>query len=169
MKGQDTKRRGPGISPVSIRRFTSRMSSSGAPSSRAVVMPLMRSCFAAIGMISVRNRDKRAIVNIGRSLAEMGFTIVATRGTAKVLERHGLAVEAVHKVAEGWRPNIVDFMKQGEIALVINTPEDGRARRLGAVQDAAVGLAEVDGDEHEREDDEQADDEPASTDRARTS
>jgi carbamoyl-phosphate synthase large subunit len=79
--------------------------------------------------LSVRNRDKRAIVNIGRALADMGFHLVATRGTAKVLERHGLAVEAVHKVAEGWRPNIVDFMKQGEIALVINTPEDGRARR----------------------------------------
>jgi carbamoyl-phosphate synthase large subunit len=79
--------------------------------------------------LSVRNRDKRAIVNIGRSLAEMGFRLVATRGTAKVLERHGLAVDAVHKVAEGWRPNIVDFMKQGEIALVINTPEDGRARK----------------------------------------
>ena len=79
--------------------------------------------------LSVRNRDKRAIVNIGRNLAEMGFRLVATRGTAKVLERHGLAVDAVHKVAEGWRPNIVDFMKQGEIALVINTPEDGRARK----------------------------------------
>ena len=79
--------------------------------------------------LSVRNRDKRAIVNIGRSLAEMGFELVATQGTAKVLERHGLAVVAIHKVAEGWRPNIVDLMKQGEIALVINTPEDGRARR----------------------------------------
>jgi carbamoyl-phosphate synthase large subunit len=79
--------------------------------------------------ISVRNRDKRAVVNIARSLADIGFQLVATRGTAKVLERHGLAVEAVHKVAEGWRPNIVDFMKQNEIALVINTPEDGRARK----------------------------------------
>jgi carbamoyl-phosphate synthase large subunit len=79
--------------------------------------------------LSVRNRDKRAIVNIGRSLSEMGFRLVATQGTAKVLERHGLAVDAIHKVAEGWRPNIVDLMKQGEIALVINTPEDGRARR----------------------------------------
>jgi carbamoyl-phosphate synthase large subunit len=79
--------------------------------------------------LSVRNRDKRGIVNIGRSLAEMGFGLVATQGTAKVLERHGLAVDAIHKVAEGWRPNIVDLMKQGEIALVINTPEDGRARR----------------------------------------
>jgi carbamoyl-phosphate synthase large subunit len=79
--------------------------------------------------LSVRNRDKRAIVNIGRSLVEMGFRLVATQGTAKVLDRHGLAVDAIHKVAEGWRPNIVDLMKQGEIALVINTPEDGRARQ----------------------------------------
>jgi carbamoyl-phosphate synthase large subunit len=79
--------------------------------------------------LSVRNRDKRAIVNIGRGLAEMGFRLVATQGTAKVLERHGLPVETIHKVAEGWRPNIVDLMKQGEIGLLINTPEDGRARR----------------------------------------
>ena len=79
--------------------------------------------------LSVRNRDKRAIVNIGRSLVDMGFRLVATRGTAKVLDRHGLAVDPIHKVAEGWRPNIVDLMKQGEIALVINTPEDGRARK----------------------------------------
>src|SRR5262249_34957555 len=79
--------------------------------------------------ISVRNRDKRAAVNIARGLAEVGFRLVATQGTAKVLERHGLAVEAIHKVAEGWRPNIVDLMKQGEIGLVINTPEDGRARK----------------------------------------
>ena len=79
--------------------------------------------------ISVRNRDKRTVVNIARSLADMGFALVATQGTAKVLDRHGLAVEVVHKVAEGWRPNIVDLMKQGEIGLVINTPEDGRARK----------------------------------------
>jgi carbamoyl-phosphate synthase large subunit len=79
--------------------------------------------------LSVRNRDKRAVVNLGRSLSELGFGIVATQGTAKVLERHGLRVDVIHKVAEGWRPNIVDLMKQGEIALVINTPEDGRARK----------------------------------------
>jgi carbamoyl-phosphate synthase large subunit len=79
--------------------------------------------------ISVRNRDKRAVVNIGRTLAEMGFGLVATRGTAKLLERHGLAVDVIHKVVEGCRPNIVDLMKQGEIVLMINTPEDGRARK----------------------------------------
>jgi carbamoyl-phosphate synthase large subunit len=79
--------------------------------------------------LSVRNRDKRAIAQIGRHLADMGFRLVATQGTAKVLERHGIMVEVIHKVAEGWRPNIVDLMKQGEIRLVINTPEDGRARK----------------------------------------
>jgi carbamoyl-phosphate synthase large subunit len=79
--------------------------------------------------VSVRNRDKREAVNIARGLADMGFALVATQGTAKVLARHGLAVEVIHKVAEGWRPNIVDLMKQGEIGLVINTPEDGRARK----------------------------------------
>jgi carbamoyl-phosphate synthase large subunit len=79
--------------------------------------------------VSVRNRDKRAAVNIARSLADMDFALVATQGTAKVLARHGLSVDVIHKVAEGWRPNIVDLMKQGEIVLVINTPEDGRARK----------------------------------------
>jgi len=78
--------------------------------------------------LSVRNRDKRAVVQIARGLHESGFRLVATQGTAKILERHGIPVDAIHKVAEGWRPNIVDLMKQGEICLVINTPEDGRAR-----------------------------------------
>ncbi len=79
--------------------------------------------------LSVRNRDKRAVAPLARSLHDLGFQLVATQGTAQVLERHGMRVTAINKVAEGWRPNIVDLMKQGEIRLVINTPEDGRARR----------------------------------------
>jgi carbamoyl-phosphate synthase large subunit len=79
--------------------------------------------------LSVRNRDKRGVVPIARSLYDLGFPLVATQGTAKVLERHGMRVTLINKVAEGWRPNIVDLMKQGEIVLMINTPEDGRARR----------------------------------------
>ncbi|MFZ1060057.1 MAG: carbamoyl-phosphate synthase large subunit [Candidatus Rokuibacteriota bacterium] len=79
--------------------------------------------------LSVKNRDKRAVVQIAKRLAEMGFNLVATQGTAKVLTRHGMIVEVINKVAEGWRPNIVDLMKRGEIALVFNTPEDGRARK----------------------------------------
>jgi carbamoyl-phosphate synthase large subunit len=79
--------------------------------------------------LSVKNRDKRAALPIAKRLAEMGFGLVATTGTAKLLARQGMAVERVHKVNENYRPNIVDLMKRGEIALVFNTPEDGRARR----------------------------------------
>ncbi len=79
--------------------------------------------------ISVKNRDKRAALGIAKRLAEMGFSLVATAGTAKLLTLQGMTVEMVHKVGEGYRPNIVDLMKRDEIALVFNTPEDGRARK----------------------------------------
>jgi carbamoyl-phosphate synthase large subunit len=83
--------------------------------------------------LSVKNRDKRAVLQIAKRLAEMGFALVATAGTAKALVRQGMAVEVIHKVAEGYRPNIVDLMKRGEIALVFNTPEDGRARKDSSI------------------------------------
>jgi carbamoyl-phosphate synthase large subunit len=79
--------------------------------------------------LSVRDHDKPAIVSVARGLARLGFGLVATQGTAQVLARDGVPADVIHKVGEGWRPNIVDLMKQGEIQLVINTPEDGRARR----------------------------------------
>jgi len=79
--------------------------------------------------VSVKNRDKRAVLQLSKRLAEMGFSLVATVGTAKLLQRQGMTVEVVHKVNENYRPNIVDLMKRGEIALVFNTPEDGRARK----------------------------------------
>ena len=79
--------------------------------------------------VSVKNRDKRAALQISKRLAEMGFSLVATIGTAKLLQRQGMTVETVYKVNESYRPNIVDLMKRGEIALVFNTPEDGRARK----------------------------------------
>jgi carbamoyl-phosphate synthase large subunit len=79
--------------------------------------------------LSVKNRDKRAVLQGAKRLAEMGFSLVATVGTAKLLRRQGMTVELVHKVNESMRPNIVDLMKRGEIALVFNTPEDGRARK----------------------------------------
>jgi len=91
--------------------------------------------------VSVKNRDKRAVTTLARRLVEMGFTLAATTGTARVLERHGMTVELVHKVLEGHRPNVVDLMKRGEIALVFNTPEDGRARKdSAAIRRAAVTL-----------------------------
>jgi carbamoyl-phosphate synthase large subunit len=79
--------------------------------------------------VSVKNRDKRMVMTLAKRLTDMGFALVATAGTARVLERHGMAVELIHKVADGYRPNILDLMKRGEIALVLNTPEDGRARK----------------------------------------
>ncbi len=79
--------------------------------------------------VSVKNRDKRMVATLARQLTDMGFSLVATAGTARVLERHGMAVELIHKVADGYRPNVLDLMKRGEIALVFNTPEDGRARK----------------------------------------
>jgi carbamoyl-phosphate synthase large subunit len=89
--------------------------------------------------VSVKNRDKRVVMSLARRLVEMGFSLVATRGTARVLERHGMATEVIHKVLEGDRPNAVDLMKRGEIALVINTPEDGRARQdSAALRRAAI-------------------------------
>src|SRR5207244_597436 len=67
--------------------------------------------------VTVKNRDKRVVMTLARRLVDMGFTLVATTGTARVLERHGITSELVAKVAEGYRPNAIDLMKRGEIAL----------------------------------------------------
>ena len=75
--------------------------------------------------ISVRDSDKLAAVEVARELAELGFTLLATRGTAAVLDAHGIAVTQVNKVAEG-RPHIVDMMKNAEVSLIVNTVEDKR-------------------------------------------
>lgn len=72
--------------------------------------------------VSLKDGDKEAIVNPVRDLIEMGFTIIATRGTAFFLKGKGLEVEIIKKVTEG-RPHIVDAMKNGEIALMFNTTE----------------------------------------------
>ncbi|MBU3707520.1 MAG: carbamoyl-phosphate synthase large subunit [Burkholderiaceae bacterium] len=75
--------------------------------------------------LSVKNSDKPRAVHIARSLVEIGFTIVATKGTAAAIAAAGIAVQTVNKVAEG-RPHIVDMIKNNEIALVINTVEEKR-------------------------------------------
>ena len=72
--------------------------------------------------ISVKDSDKPVIVASARKLIEMGFTIVATSGTASYLAEQGLAVERVNKVLEG-KPHIVDEMINGKIQLVFNTTE----------------------------------------------
>lgn len=71
--------------------------------------------------VSVANRDKRAIAFPARRLADMGFRLLATKGTAGVLERAGIPVTRVRKVSEG-AENVADLIRRGEIDLVINTP-----------------------------------------------
>ena len=75
--------------------------------------------------ISVRPADKPKAVDVARELHELGFTLVATRGTATAIAAAGLPVTAVNKVNEG-RPHIVDMIKNKDIALVINTVEERR-------------------------------------------
>ncbi|MBI5343319.1 MAG: carbamoyl-phosphate synthase large subunit [Deltaproteobacteria bacterium] len=71
--------------------------------------------------VSVRNEDKAGVLPAARLLHEAGFRIVATRGTAEFLSGNGIPTETVLKINEG-RPNVADHMKNGEIAIVINTP-----------------------------------------------
>ena len=81
--------------------------------------------------ISVRQSDRARVVEIAHDLANLGFALYATRGTAAALAAAGLAVTPVNKVTEG-RPHIVDMIKNGEISLIINTVEDKRS----AIQDS---------------------------------
>jgi carbamoyl-phosphate synthase large subunit len=76
--------------------------------------------------ISVKSGDKPRAVECARELHEMGFRLVATRGTAAAISAAGMPVTAVHKVQEG-RPNVVDMMKNGEISFVVNTVEEKRS------------------------------------------
>jgi carbamoyl-phosphate synthase large subunit len=71
--------------------------------------------------ISVKDADKRDIVYVAKRLESLGFTIISTGGTARVLERNGMAVRSIRKIKEG-RPNATDLIVNNEIDLIINTP-----------------------------------------------
>jgi len=75
--------------------------------------------------LSVKDQDKPRAIDVARGLHELGFKIVATRGTANAIAEAGIPVSVVNKVTEG-RPHIVDMLKNGEIVLVINTVEERR-------------------------------------------
>ncbi len=75
--------------------------------------------------LSVKDSDKPRAVKVARALVQMGFTIMATRGTAETMRAAGIEVETVNKVAEG-RPHIGDVIKNHEIVMVINTVEEKR-------------------------------------------
>ncbi len=88
--------------------------------------------------ISVRDQDKSHVAEVAQKFVDMGFNIVATAGTADILENGGMTVERVYKVKEG-RPNVVDLIKGERIQLIINTPHglepwfDEQAIRRAAV------------------------------------
>jgi carbamoyl-phosphate synthase large subunit len=75
--------------------------------------------------ISVKDEDKPRAIEVAARLHELGFKLSATRGTAAAIIKAGLPAVAVNKVAEG-RPNVVDLLKNGEVALVINTVQERR-------------------------------------------
>ncbi len=76
--------------------------------------------------ISVRKEDYNKVVEIAHALHDLGFELVATKGTATALMANGLKVASVNKVAEG-RPHIVDMIKNGDISFIVNVTEDKRA------------------------------------------
>jgi carbamoyl-phosphate synthase large subunit len=89
--------------------------------------------------VSVNDRDKPGVLPHARALHQMGFSLVATRGTASFLEQNGVPVEPIFKVNEG-RPNVVDRLKSHGIDLVINTPlgeesfyDDGAIRKTATL------------------------------------
>jgi carbamoyl-phosphate synthase large subunit len=81
--------------------------------------------------VSVKDSDKDAAAQIGRELIELGFTLIATRGTAAAMAAAGLKVAVVNKVAEG-RPHVLDMIKNGEVSLIVNTVDEKRS----AIQDS---------------------------------
>jgi carbamoyl-phosphate synthase large subunit len=88
--------------------------------------------------VSVAARDRQAIVPVALKMHELGFKLLATDGTAKTLSENGIPVEVIRKVHEG-RPNCLDLLANGDIALIINTPSGKGARTdEGRIRAAAV-------------------------------
>ncbi|HSC80860.1 MAG TPA: carbamoyl-phosphate synthase large subunit, partial [Chitinolyticbacter sp.] len=92
----------------------------------SIVLPVSGNVF-----ISVREGDKAGAIECARILAQLGFKVIATKGTAAAISEAGVAVTAVNKVTEG-RPHIVDMIKNGEIAMIFNTVDERRQ----AIQDS---------------------------------
>ena len=88
--------------------------------------------------VSVAARDRQAVVPVAQKLAELGYTLMSTSGTAAALQAAGIKVSPVRKVHEG-RPNLLDHLANGAIALVVNTPSGKGARTdEGRIRAAAV-------------------------------
>lgn len=88
--------------------------------------------------ISVQDSDKRNIVFLAKKLSDLGFKLIATSGTGKILKNNNLEVEIIRKMHEG-EPNVMDLVKKGEVDLIINTPSGKEPHNDGAkIRSAAV-------------------------------
>ena len=90
--------------------------------------------------LSVRDSDRPFIANLAKEFIDLGFKIIATKGTARHIEKAGFPVEIIKKVAEG-RPHVVDAMKNGEVNLIVNTTE-GRQSILDSASIRRTALEE---------------------------
>ena len=98
----------------------------GAAFARAQEAAGIRAPTPGKAFVSVRDPDKKRLLPVSSAPLARGFALVATSGTANWLREHGVACEQVNKVAEG-RPHIVDLIKNGDIAYIVNTTEGRQA------------------------------------------
>lgn len=101
-------------------------------------------------LLSLKGKDKRPMIFVVKKLVDLGFVILATKGTAQVLKKNDVPVEIVNKLSEG-RPNIMDRIKNNDIQLIINTPSgkvsksDGLAIRTTAIAHGVPLITTVSG------------------------
>ena len=88
--------------------------------------------------LSVNKADRKGLVLIAKNLVDLGFNLVATKGTCKFLKEHGIICDDMFKVCEG-RPNVVDEILNDNIQLVVNTPEGPQSR----FDEEAIGKTSV--------------------------
>jgi carbamoyl-phosphate synthase large subunit len=112
----------------------------GAAFAKAAIASGLRLPIRGTVMVSVRNRDKRDAIFMAKQLADMGFGIVATEGTARALRKGGVDAEVIYRVSDERGRNAIDLIREGRIDLIINTPsgaeprEDERHIRAEAVR-----------------------------------
>lgn len=94
-----------------------------------------------LAFISVKNGDKPAMIPVVQMLHELGFRLVATRGTAAAISEAGIPVLTINKVTEG-RPHVVDMIKNGEISFVVNTVEERRTAMADSRSIRTTALAQ---------------------------
>ncbi|MBI5369539.1 MAG: ATP-grasp domain-containing protein, partial [Planctomycetes bacterium] len=95
--------------------------------------------------LSVKDEDKRDLIFIAKKLEDLGYELVATAGTARVLDRNGIKVRRIWKIRDGQRPNAIDLLINGEINLILNTPsgkgpksDEARIRAFAVARNVTV-------------------------------